>query len=537
MFVKSSGKYPRVFTANCGGTHFLRSRGDASLNPLFGAYVGKFIANITNFEGGRLSTDMSLAYSGTYLERPFNAGLSKNVDATIINLENFCMDFANKVYPRLHCLTASITRLTDRGRYNPAGMRIGKINFPSNIETPQSTVSLLPGDTTTSDPFCYNGKYWDEVHTNNGAGQYFVTGSPRTALDYFYATASLRKRNLTILPNDNGLFRPNFDLLLSGADVQFPSSSSPMSLFIDANGARDLTVINVENVFDRELYSASLNPRPAISTSVIDSMGGTTTWGGLNLLMIATGAAGNGAVALDGSSIPSSTGYPSEQFGAPAGWTSDIPDVVSPDNPDGRCPEDIASISEWLFTSFQMTADPASNEISIFDISNLFYGMTIAPNSFRIEDKFITGSMGRVSIALKDDRRGGLYRADAKTKHAKWANVGNLFYDEGVAIVKSPHIAHFGKDFFKTEFMGDHNIHVSSLSVIAPEGMMNSSSNPNYKLLSASLNANDTAPYFTYVTSINLHDDNLNIIARANLAQPILKRFVEGYMFRIKMDY
>ena len=163
--------------------------------------------------------------------------------------------------------------------------------------------------------------------------------------------------------------------------------------------------------------------------------------------------------------------------------------------------------------------------------------MQIEPASFSIEDKFITGSAGRVSIKLKDDRYGGLYRADARTPHAKWNNVGNIFYNEGIVIVKSPHLAHFGKDFFRTEFMGEQNVHVSSLGVLAPEGMINSSSNPTYTPLSASLNANDTEPFFTYVTSINLHDENLNIVARANLAQPILKRFVEGYLFRLKMDY
>ena len=42
---------------------------------------------------------------------------------------------------------------------------------------------------------------------------------------------------------------------------------------------------------------------------------------------------------------------------------------------------------------------------------------------------------------------------------------------------------------------------------------------------------------FVYVTGINLHDNNLNIIAKANFAQPIVKRPSEKFLFRIKIDF
>ena len=38
-----------------------------------------------------------------------------------------------------------------------------------------------------------------------------------TANSYIYHTASTRKRNLTILPNDNGLFTPDYQILNSGS--------------------------------------------------------------------------------------------------------------------------------------------------------------------------------------------------------------------------------------------------------------------------------------------------------------------------------
>ena len=66
---------------------------------------------------------------------------------------------------------------------------------------------------------------------------------------------------------------------------------------------------------------------------------------------------------------------------------------------------------------------------------------------------------------------------------------------------------------------------------------INSSSNPNYKKLIPSDYASDTAKQFVYISTINLHDENFNVIGRANLAQPIIKRDTDGYMFRLKMDF
>ena len=84
---------------------------------------------------------------------------------------------------------------------------------------------------------------------------------------------------------------------------------------------------------------------------------------------------------------------------------------------------------------------------------------------------------------------------------------------------------------------GDHNVHVLEVNIPAPKGKINSSSNPNYKNLVPSDYASETADKFVYITSINLHDENFNIIGRANLAQPIAKRDTDGYMFRLKMDF
>ena len=47
----------------------------------------------------------------------------------------------------------------------------------------------------------------------------------------------------------------------------------------------------------------------------------------------------------------------------------------------------------------------------------------------------------------------------------------------------------------------------------------------------------ETADEFVYLTGIQLHDDNLNVIGRANLAQPIVKRNDDRFTIRLRMDF
>ena len=123
------------------------------------------------------------------------------------------------------------------------------------------------------------------------------------------------------------------------------------------------------------------------------------------------------------------------------------------------------------------------------------------------------------------------------TKQAKWNTVGNILYDEGVAVIKSPHLWAFGQNGFNMEFKADHNVHVMEINVPVESGELNSSSNPQYQQMLASDYASEVDESFVYITSINFHDDNFNIIARSNLSQPIIKRPSERFLFRVKVDF
>ena len=120
----------------------------------------------------------------------------------------------------------------------------------------------------------------------------------------------------------------------------------------------------------------------------------------------------------------------------------------------GASPEDPAVDPGSILTILQRTGDPSSNEVTFFDISNLFYGDRIYPNSLIVQDLEVTGSGGSMTFTLKDDGLGNLYRDDLSPSGtpAKWASVGNVLYDEGLIVIKTPHLPFFGKDNFKYDF-------------------------------------------------------------------------------------
>ena len=393
----------------------------------------------------------------TPTDDPFNVALSFSTGGHLMNLENFVREFVENDYPRLYNLTASVID---------------------------------------------------------------VQADPKPANTFLFATGSVRKRNLTLLPCDNGKLIQSWDLLKSGTVSTVPESGSLLNKYINDFGALDLSLISLRNL----VSTSSLSPglfQYAISGSqkaISQNINNGTLEGGRG--------AGNFRICdPDNSNI----------------LLGDYPDIITNgtlfEGVVGPTPSDPGIASGSILTILQRTRDNSSDEVVFFDISNMFYGNKIKPHSFSAEDSSVTGSGGKVSILLRDNGNGNLYRADALTKHAKWANVGDIIYEEGIAVIKSPNIPFFGKEQFEVNLTGEQNIHVLEVNVPCEAGMVNSSSNPAFQKLKPSDYASETADEFVYITGINFHDENLNVIARTNLAQPVVKRDIDRYKFRVKIDF
>ena len=298
---------------------------------------------------------------------------------------------------------------------------------------------------------------------------------------------SVRYRNLLVLPCDNGKFVPNFTLLgsgsLTGKKLITPPSGSLLDRYVTDLGRLDLSLVTLRNMIPTSSVMPGLSQRNA-----------------------------------DGTDNTSSTGL--------------LQSIV------GSSPESPSASTGQGFTILQRTRDNSSDEIIFLDASNLFYGMMIRPGTLTIKDLAVTGSGGELTMVLKDDTRGNLYRANCLSPQAAWSSVGNVLYEEGIMVIKSPNIPYFGRNGFEVSFEGVQNVHSFEINVFAQAGKINSSSNPSFDCnITPNDYANDMDKNFTSISGLVFHDDNLNVIMRTNLAQPVVKKQTDKYLFRVKIDF
>lgn len=367
---------------------------------------------------------------------PFGVGLSFGVGGHLINLENFVRDFASNVFPMLHDLTAS----------------------------------AMTGSTTAL-----------------------------SCNEFLYAQPAVVKRNLTILPCDDGLFVPSYQLL----------ASETLTRAIDDLGLEELSFINIDNM---------------VKTSSMLFAGDT------GLASTDIDADGDGiADSVQAQFSKLQIGLTPETPFASAGpaLSASIRNAVSGSDIESSLP----------LTVYQRTQDASSNQVTFFDISNLFYGFRIKPGTLFLQDPFMSSSGGAVKMTLADDGRGNVYRADCYTSQSSWNSVGNIYYDEGIIVLKSPHVYFFGNEQYDLCFRGEQHVHVMKLDVLAPNNQLNSSSNPNFIAVPVNNFPNDPERDFVYITNVNFHDRDYNVVLKSQLAQPIAKRAGDRILFKVKYDW
>ena len=366
---------------------------------------------------------------------PFNVALSFGVGGHYINTENFLKDFASGHDPRQHHLTG---------------------------------VAL---DTTTA---------------------------ALSANEFLYNQPFVRKRNLTILPCDDGNFYPNYDLLKFEPlkNLYVDDLNNPTIGFISLNN-----MLSTSSLLFKTSFDSATKTEDQANSFVNESIGFTP----------------ENPAANSGPSFSSYVNSINKSFA-----TGNFSQGLQENAP---------------LTIYQRTQDSSSNQVVFFDVSNLYYGLRILPNSFVMSDSSMSRSGGSIRITIRDDGNGTLYRADSDSTLSTWNSVGTIFYNEGIIAIKSPHLYFFGENQYEISFKGEQNIHVLRIEALAPNNHLNSSSNPSYKSLPTTLRPNEPDSNFVYVTGINFHDDNLNVIMKTQLAQPMIKRHSEKLLFKVKYDF
>jgi hypothetical protein len=200
-------------------------------------------------------------------------------------------------------------------------------------------------------------------------------------------------------------------------------------------------------------------------------------------------------------------------------------------------PDNIAYFS-YEMPYYNITKDIGETYSNVLCISNQLFKKNIIRESMNITDSALAGSGGNLKISLSDNGLGLLYRDDCLTKKAEWNYVGHVLYNEGFVTILHPGLENFSNSNYKISFKINTDLNVYELNLPAKAGETNLSNNPTYiqnlKLNDSAFNSDED---FVYITDINIHDKNLNVLASAKLAQPFAKKNTDNVLFRLKMDY
>lgn len=409
------------------------------VTPFFRQY-SPIRKRVSQYAGGPIDPPVGGVYISPYeghdgtTEDPANALMALSVDGHRVNLENFVFDVASGVHP-----------------FAFGTVKIGAVSPPPS-----------------------------------GA---------RTANDVLYNMTTTCRRNLAVLPCDDGAWVPNFDLI---------GSCLTGSRHADGAGRPDSSLVSLVGLVSTSslMFGPVTDDASGSQEALVTSMLGITP----DAYGAALGPALVSKFAEITKALDAGTYTP--------GMHRDVPTFV-----------------------YHRTRDRSASHVVMFDVSNIFYGTRILPGTLILSEPVSTGSSGLYGITLRDDGQGGIFRADCASAWATWASVGTVFYEEGLIVIRSPLLAMFGKDGFDVSFRGERRVHVMRIDAVAPANQLNSSSNPAYKSLPPSGYANDPDSSFVYVTGINFHDENLNVVARTQLAQPIVKRAGDRIMFKTKIDW
>lgn len=207
------------------------------------------------------------------------------------------------------------------------------------------------------------------------------------------------------------------------------------------------------------------------------------------------------------------------------------------------------------FITYKKLIPNTIDELMVVNIPSLYYGKQIATGSVLLEcNSYLSSSIHRY---IKDDGRGGLYISGSICSSSlatqetydgvKWNKVGNVFYSEGLMVLKDPSILDFGSnnstsqkqtELFNVTFKGINNIPTNVFMCRANVAEANASNNPTFSTFNSGTGNFDIIreDNTTYITAVGLYDKYRNLVAVAKLASPVRKREKDKITIRLHFD-
>lgn len=212
------------------------------------------------------------------------------------------------------------------------------------------------------------------------------------------------------------------------------------------------------------------------------------------------------------------------------------------------------------FISNKSVVSGTAQAMLVVDIPQAFYGRQIVPGTLVLTDRtYSSGSYGMVRV-LNDDGRGNLFISGSVCSSSLaaredydgvgWNKVGNVFYGEGLVVIKEPALLDFGSihdgttttshpnDVLQLSFRGQSRVPVKTLMCRVDRGDVNASSNPTFWVQDADGNRVRRHPSGSlYVTTVGIYNSQRELVGVARLADPVRIRDRDRLNFRLRMDF
>jgi hypothetical protein len=197
-----------------------------------------------------------------------------------------------------------------------------------------------------------------------------------------------------------------------------------------------------------------------------------------------------------------------------------------------------------------------ANSLCVIAIPEIYYDREVASGSFSASDHTDATVEDETNYRyLYDNGRGGIYSGSMTG-----TLVGNIFYSEGLVILKKPDLtASFGQggldllagpietdieDKYRISFRGTQKIPVKIFRCRAPAGELNCSTNPTYFSVNSNLSSafrNERKVIMpkntTYITKVGLYNAEYRLVGVVSLAHPIRKDESQDILFRVRFDF
>ncbi len=195
-----------------------------------------------------------------------------------------------------------------------------------------------------------------------------------------------------------------------------------------------------------------------------------------------------------------------------------------------------------------------SRRLWVIDIPSAFYGRQIVPNSVRLTCNAYSDQSFSLVRTLIDDGRGGLFVSGSMAsgsaenyRGVEWNKVGNVFYGEGLIVIKDPALLDFGRDdgsaasdsdTLQLTFRGDSRVPVKTIMCRIDRGEFNATNNETFVTTDEDgTRVRTHASGTVYVSTVGLYNSDRELVGVARLADPVRIRARDHINIRLKMDF